>query len=522
MVMGVKFNKWLFTVLILTTIAVISITVLPIHRALIGIKHVGGPTRGYLKVSQEIELIPIPSGVEVFAIGSPGFIQGLVNAGVPQGIITPISVSNVINTPPRSIIAIDWTYLFNYTSSNMTITIRILKHLFINRDIVIIGVSNVSQLITTELILAKAWAKAYNASAVAVPVPRYGVGDMMYVLAVPIGHRALMIGPANTISLNEKLITVLKLLYGVIPTVQNQVDPDDPCYAVASSFSASTQQTTNVSNGYFFWYGQQIYSDSYGSEITDFCIEIGQNIAGEENGYTYIPGYEWNFIASSPASGVYVNSLLSFVDQYASYMCSQGVMEPDVFTCSYRNTPVGWFSWAGANPGPISPSTSTSVSYQISIAIGFSATGPTGQFGNAITEGYTINDPPIEINLTAPQYTNTPDGGGAYNETWVLAPTNPTAAVQQNQLGTEILGPMIVYPFLTTQINVPAGVQAVLYSGSGSSCSYESVVYDVQWFMFYPSPPNMQFQVINVGTAGPSTSSPSGFYVTTYTSSCPQ
>ncbi|WP_148678229.1 hypothetical protein [Vulcanisaeta distributa] len=518
--MGIRFNKLLFTVLILAIIAVASIIVLPTYKAFIGINHAGGLTRGYPGMSQMIEPIPIPRGVEVFAVGPPGFIQGIVNAGIPQGIITLINTSNIINAPSQSVIAIDWTYLFNYTGNNMTITTGILKHLLINRDIIVIGVSNVSQLITAELILAKAWAKAYNASAVAVPMPRYGINSMRYVLAVPIGSRALMIGPANTAGLNERLITALELLYGVISTMQNQVDPDDPCYAMASSLSAPTQQTTNVNNGYFFWYGQQTYSDGYGYETVDFCVEIGQNI-NEENGYYYIPGYEWNFIASTPAPGAYVSSLLSFTDQYASYKCAQGVMEPDVFTCSYRNTPVGWFSWAGDDPGPISPSTSTGVSYQVSIALGFSATGPTGQFGNAITEGYTVTDPPIEINLTAPQYTSAPNGGPVPNETWVLAPTNPTAAAQQNQLATEILGPMVIYPFLTTQINVPAGVQAVLYSGGGSSCNYESVIYDIQWFIFYPSPPNTQFQVINIGTSGPSMSSPSGFYVTAYTSSCP-
>lgn len=154
---GIRFNKLLFTVLILAIIAVASIIVLPTYKAFIGIKHAGGGlTRGYPGgVLQMIEPIPIPRGVEVFAVGPPGFIQGIVNAGIPQGIITLINTSNIINAPSQSVIAIDWTYLFNYTGNNMTITTGILKHLLINRDIIVIGISNVSQLITAELILAK-------------------------------------------------------------------------------------------------------------------------------------------------------------------------------------------------------------------------------------------------------------------------------------------------------------------------------------------------------------------------------
>ncbi len=152
---GIRFNKLLFTVLILAIIAAASIIVLPTYKAFIGINHVGSLTRGYPGMLQIIEPIPIPKGVEVFAVGPPRFIQGIANAGIPQGIITLINTSNIINAPSQSVIAIDWTYLLNYTGNNMTITTGILKHLLINRDIIVIGVSNVSQLITAELILAK-------------------------------------------------------------------------------------------------------------------------------------------------------------------------------------------------------------------------------------------------------------------------------------------------------------------------------------------------------------------------------
>lgn len=413
----------------------------------------------------------------VYVMGPSDLVAKLVATGVNPTLIKQIGLDELRYVPPRSLVVIDWS---TYDPLNAS-AFRILVDLMKRGDFLVVRGNDTANI---EATLAEAWAKAYNASIVAMPVPKYSKG-LHYVVAYG-GSRFLLIGPHDAVSALETAASFI--------STRALVDPptDDMCYQLMIEYNIpATNEPSQVSNtAYAIVYGPQSYTDPLGGTVTvDFCTIWLTTIDQDYNGYSVTDAQFYNYISFAPAPGEWINYLKSFQDAYASYLVYQwwqngesGQPPGDVEGIASIGGGYGPGYWtnSGYQPGPII-CTPTTRSSQIDVST--SGSGSAGA-ATSIQQWYTC--PWDAISVTTPKNIATPIGGPAYNRTWVLKPIDVNAMTQVTTLATAGDGLAYMGPAFMPQptvYSIPAGVSAVI--DTNRTCILgdvvEHIVYDITW-----------------------------------------
>ncbi|WP_054854057.1 hypothetical protein, partial [Vulcanisaeta distributa] len=370
-----------------------------------------------------------------------------------------------------------------------------------------------------EYALALAWSRAYNTSVIAIPMPKYPSG-LNYVAAFGNNH-VLIIGPHTLTS----ALKIANNLWMPIITKQPLADPaDDICEQLIQEYKVPTNQPAQVNNAYVIVYGEQGYTDSYGSAVVDFCVSWAGIVDTQYNGYSIGYAELYNYIYYAPNTGTSINYLKSFQDAYASYLVyewweGQNSQIPGdvegIASIGGGYEPGYWTSTAGF--APHAQQCSVSGGYTISFATSFSISpsGPRGGItvGGSIQQGYSC--PQVNLNVISSGSNSTPIGG-AVNTTWIYQPT--TTKTDINDFATESEGNTYMGPPANnpqpTAYTIPAGVSACLYNGN-----YEHMVYDITWDVWVNTNGAMSSNSFGVSGPPPAYSpstwtSSNGFYIT--------
>ena len=468
---------------------------------------------------------PISISVPIYVVGPLTLVQKLVSVGVNQSLIKPVTVSELPSLPGNSLILIDWSVIGPGLITNVSGLVhvnvsstgfKLIRELIRRGDFLIIH-GNASEAPAIELALATAWANAFNASVMAIPVPRY-LNGLNYVIAYGNNH-VLIIGPHT---LSDALNIASKYW---IPTIMKISTPDptgDLCWTLAQDYGLPTNQPGQVNNSYIIIYGYQSYSDSYGSFLVDFCVSWSGIVDEDYNGYSVGSAQLYNFVEYEPGSGTQIVYLKSFQDALASYM----VYEYETGQTSQLPGDVQYIAgsgggyepgyWTNPNFTPTAAQCDTSQSYTIGIATIWSETSSGITYSSSVT--YTYSCPAYTMSVTGPS-TSTPLGPTAANITWTYTPQNTQQASQYYYYGTESDGPTYMgtaYNPQSSAYTIPAGASAVVENGA---CT-EHIVYDINWDVWVNSNGAMNpysSGAYIVPPAASSWNSNNGFY---YTESC--
>ncbi|ADY00882.1 hypothetical protein VMUT_0671 [Vulcanisaeta moutnovskia 768-28] len=489
-------RKWLVATASIVVAAVVLGLVLSIHvihRPLVRVVNTNGQ-EGPVTVNTPA---PVSINVPIYVVGLATLVQKLINAGINQSLIKPVTINELPSLPSNSLVIIDWSVLgpslvvnksgVVFVNTNSTVFGLIV--LLIERGDFLIIHGNASDVLLIERALALAWSRAYNTSIVAMPVPKY-LNGLNYVVAYG-NEKALIIGPHT---LSSALETTNNLWTPII-TKQPSIDPsDDVCEQVIQEYGVPANQPAQVNNAYVIVYGEQTYSDSYGLATVDFCVSWAGIVDTQYNGYSIGYAELYNYIYYEPNSGTYINYLKSFQDAYASYMVyeyengeiSASQLPLDVTYIAGSGGgyyPGYWTSTAGFSPH--AQQCSVSGSYTVSFATGFSisATGPSGGItvSNSITQGYSC--PQVTLNVVGDGSNSTPIGG-AVNTTWIYQPTTTNTDI--NDLATESEGNTYMGPAYNPQpsaYTIPAGASVDVSVGGCDliGTEHEHIVYDINW-----------------------------------------
>ncbi len=279
-------------------------------------------------------------------------------------------------------------------------------------------------------------------------------------------NHALVIGP-HTLS---AALNIASKFW--IPMIMKISTPDptgeDICLELIQTYSLPQNEPALVNNAYIIAYGEQAYSDSYGSFQVDFCTSWS-SIVDQQYGKFSI-GYAelYNFIEYIPNSGTEIEYLKAFQDGYASYI----VYEYELGKASQLPGDVQYIAstgggyepgyWTDPNYSPQELLCSSSTTYTVSVTTGFSISlsGPSAgiTISQSTSSGY--NCPYYTIFPSGSPSTATPLGYVAANSTWVFTPQNAQAATAEQAYGVEsngftYMGP--AYTPLPTAFTIPAG-----------------------------------------------------------------
>ncbi len=474
-------RKWLVATASIVVAAVVLSLVLSIHVAHRLLVRVAGG-----EVSLAVANEPVGINIPIYVIGPSTLVQELINVGVNQSLIKPVTINELPNTPNNSLVIIDWSVIgpslvvnrsgVVFINVNSTV-FRLVKLLIRRGDFLIIhGNSSYAPLI--ERALALAWSRAFNASIVAMPVPRYLRG-LNYVIAYGNG-KILIIGP-HTLS---SALKIASNLWTPIITEQ-PIDPEDPCETLASEYSVPSNTATQISStAYAIVYGQQSYNDSFGATGVDFCLTWSTTIDEDWDGAAVSWAKLYNYITYVPSSGVEINYLKSFQDAYTSYETYEYyISQGENWIPTINAQPGYWTDDGGQEPG----SQPCTTSYSIGITVGI-ATG-----GLSIT--ITCLGDQIILDPSGTAATST-QIGAAINNTWIMEPTSQTAATVKNTLATDSWGAAYMGSAnepAPTFYYIPAGVSALVeypngvcvFPGLGPIIvpgnDYEHVIYYIAW-----------------------------------------
>ncbi|GAB6945732.1 hypothetical protein JCM14467A_25140 [Vulcanisaeta sp. JCM 14467] len=526
--MGSKSRLLFITVLVVTVVVAAVILVMP--RPLTNHSAVVRPgsavTGGFSTASQGVVGSPISIDVPIYVVGPSMLVQRLVSVGVNESLIKPVTVGELPSLPGNSLVVIDWSVigpnLIINRSGLMRVNVnstsfRLIRELIRRGDFLIIH-GNASEAPAIELALATAWARAFNTSIMAIPVPRY-LSGLDYVIAYGNNH-VLVIGPH---SLNDALNIASKYWTPIIMKISTP-DPtgEDVCLELATNYSIPYQQPTQVNNAYIIVYGPQHYSDSLGTFTVDFCTSWSENINPNINGYSAGSAQLFNFIdyTPEPNSGTQIEYLETFQDALASYM----VYEYETGQTSQLPGDVQYIAGSGGGYepgywtdlggyGPLNNVCTVSQSYQVGIAISYEGVTPSTSVGTT---------------YSCPQYTDTVTGASTgapldtvINRTWVFEPTTSQAASAEATFGTMSWGVTYMgsaYNPQPSAYTIPAGSLVAVES----DCP-EYIVYDINWDVWVNSngamnPYSFGAYIVPPGTSGWSWSSSNGFY---YYEHCP-
>ncbi|ADY00371.1 hypothetical protein VMUT_0155 [Vulcanisaeta moutnovskia 768-28] len=421
--------------------------------------------------------------VPIYVVGLATLVQKLINAGINQSLIKPVTINELPSLPSNSLVIIDWSVLgpslvVNKSGGvfvNTNSTVFGLIVLLIERGDFLIIHGNASDVLLIERALALAWSRAYNTSIIATPIPKY-LNGLNYVIAFG-NSRVLIIGPHTITSALETASNLW------IPIITKQpINPEDPCETLASEYSVPPNTPTQItSTAYAIVYGQQSYSDSFGTTNVDFCLTWSTTIDENVNGAAVSWAELYNYITYAPGSGVEINYLKSFQDAYTSYETYKYYISQGENWIPIINAQPGyWTDSYGQEPG----SQPCTTSYSIGITVGIA----TGGLSMTITcLGDQIILDPSGTAATSTQI------GAAINNTWIMEPTSQTAATVKNTLATDSWGAAYMGPAnepAPTYYYIPAGVSA-LVEEPNSGCpaypipvpgnEYEHVIYDIAW-----------------------------------------
>ena len=143
--------------------------------------------------------------------------------------------------------------------------------------------------------------------------------------------------------------------------------------------------------------------------------------------------------------------------------------------------------WTNPDFTPEAMQCSSSTTYTVGIAVGFSTSGAGVTASNPIS--YTYSCPYYTISVYGIPSTSTPLGSAAFNDTWVFTPQNAQYVEDQQSYGVESDGPTYMGPAYVPQSSVytiPAGASAVVYKPNSCgllnlSTLYEYIAYDINW-----------------------------------------
>ncbi|GGP20860.1 hypothetical protein GCM10007981_10640 [Thermocladium modestius] len=478
-----------------------------------------GP-RSSISLSQPQPRLSLPA----YVVGPPSLVED-IKSSLPGA--EPIPLNSIGSIPAGSVVVIDWGYLMRELGNNASEAARYLAPL-LEREVFVEVRVNSSQALPVEVELAYLWAKARGAPA-AIPMDLHGAGGG-YVVAAPVGSRVLMIAETGGEGVMERLGLWSSIIdRASVDSVGGlQLEPaiaqlqssggNDVCYDIGTSTGFS-----GVENGYLYWTGPGFGSDGNGTFTVDYCIEMANYIRGTINGIPYVPAWIYNFVEYRPSSTLINNSGYimtggSYQDSYASYECyvNPNYQAPDGYCrlarvdMGFMPAPYGW--WPSYSLG----SSSTTTSYGLNFAVGFSGSGASGSFGGSITESTTVSIPQVAISVYAPETTGGPLGGAA-NFTWIFKPNENVGAGQQvNAYMSSSDEPLAVPEGNSTiqEIDIPTGSWMRIYTGQSyygdafGGCLYNDYEFwgsRIEWVVLWPNPPYWAgfYQLINQISAAP-------------------
>ncbi|MGC8597942.1 MAG: hypothetical protein ACP5NY_08555 [Thermocladium sp.] len=459
---------------------------------------------------------PQAPAIPVYVVGPSSLVDG-VRTLFPGAVGIP--ASSILGVPAGSAVVVDWGYFMREVGSNASEAAKYLAALM-GREVFLEVRVNSSQALPMEMELAYLWAKSRGAP-VAVPIDLHEATGG-YVVAAPVGSHVLMIAETDEEGATERLglwASIIRVTSGVglglMPaTAQLQSGgSNDVCYDIVSSSTGFS----NIENGYFYWTGQGYGSDGNGTFVVDYCFEMADYIPGKINGIPYVPAWAYNFVEHEPSSalinnGGYIIKGGLYQDSYASYECyaSSNYQAPDGYCrlagvdMGFMPAPYGW--WPNSNLG------STTTSYGLNFAVGFSESGASG----SIIESTTINTPQVTIALYAPENTGSPLGGAA-NFTWFFQPNENVGAGQTiNAYMASTDEPLAVPESNSSiqEIDIPVGSWMHIYTGQTyisdpfGGCLYNNYEFwgsRIEWVVFWPNPPYWAnyYQLVNQISAAP-------------------
>ncbi|GAB6943829.1 hypothetical protein JCM14467A_06110 [Vulcanisaeta sp. JCM 14467] len=441
---------------------------------------------------------PISISVPIYVVGPSTLVQKLVSVGVNESLIKPVTVSELPSLPGNSLVVIDWSVigpnLIINRSGLMRVNVnstsfRLIRELIRRGDFLIIH-RNASEAPAIELALATAWARAFNTSIIATPVPRY-LNGLDYVVAYGNSH-VLLIGPH---SLRAALRIASRFW---IPLIMKISTPDptgeDVCWELMQTYGISSNEAAQVNNAYIIALGPQPYQDSYGAFDVDFCISWSEVIIPNLNGYSAGSAYLYNWINYRPNTTIYttISYLKTFQDAYASYVvyqyetgqASQVPRDVSIIPSGGGYEP-GY--WVNLQNEPPAQTCTPSTSYTITFPIAFEDDGTPSA---GVTATYNCPEYTITVN-NVPQ--ESPPLGTASNWTWVFTPQTTQYAEQAQAYGVMGNGPTYMGPAYNPQPTVyviPAGSSALVYTTAIMYIGgvlpvpiycYDHVVYDINW-----------------------------------------
>ncbi|WP_143701481.1 hypothetical protein [Vulcanisaeta sp. EB80] len=328
---------------------------------------------------------PMPTGTRldttIYVVDPQSSIQELTSAGIPQSLIKPISLSQLLNLPNNSVVMIDWSVVGSYVDANIggNVTLNLaspvvglLEGLFAKGDLVLVNVSR-SEALVAELLLSYAMARGANVVFYGLNGARFYVVPMLempvnsnYTLVgataieTPYGV-AVLVGPVSLEGLPNLLrnwLVPIEAAKGEIKLPTTNQDPSyqnmDPCYVVYMNDFSSSQSSSGIytSGDYILLWGMQAlvsqgapYSYDYGIEAVqdnygdtfyyDSCILMLNSVLGSTaNGEGVIGAELMGDVAYSMSpGGIPVFSMLGDFDMYGS---SEALGKPVLFNEAYK------------------------------------------------------------------------------------------------------------------------------------------------------------------------------------------
>ncbi|MGC8597808.1 MAG: hypothetical protein ACP5NY_07850 [Thermocladium sp.] len=499
----IAFSRWIILVDLLAAAVLLVASLAQFQgsmgKPLISLSSNQSPQSGSIKALSEL-------AIPIYVMGSQSFITS-IDAVLPG--IKPASLGYISGVPNRSAVIVDWGYLVVRMGGNTSMAVHYLETLVRRGSFVAVRAGNASWALALEYALTTEWA-SMNGAPTVVPTSPASQGD--YVVIAPLGQRALLVSLANQRETIAKLyawsasIEYAEAKHGGVlslfslPGISNfqGAGSYDECVYEAKEYGAPSGSTVGITDGYFYWTGPYYYQDNEDDVVgVDFCILVNTTWSYFSiNGIRYpnLWGDAWTSLYADPSSGVAIGIMSSYQDFYSSYMYNQGTIEPDVSTCSING--VNFVGWALSNT--IAPGGSRGTeSYTIGITS-----------GSSLIFDYTVSLPtPASIGI----YGNPGSAaGGAIDYNWLLQPTisdSEATYLDTSTLDTLIVGPANAWaPQTPAEINVPVGTSASLLT-PWCPQEGETVVYDLEWIIFYPSPPSgylAYYQLINAYPSGPS------------------
>ncbi len=440
--MGVGGLVWVVLLIVLVIVLVAALILPTIHVA----SKQGTPANSFSAPTPISPPINTSLNTPIYVIGPQSLTQRLINTGIPQSLIRPIGLSQLLGLPNNSIAVVDWSVIKPYVSystvgGSITLNltspaVELLAGLFAKGDLVIINVSRVEAPIA-ELLLSYTIAKGagialHGSNGIhqyLVPMLEMPINSNHTLIgATAIRTRngvAVLIGPVNLKGLPNLIknwLQSIETAKGLIKLPTTNQDPsyqnEDPCTVTYQNFLGGPQGSGGVytsGNFIFLWGMQSLESlgalgawnlgveaiqDNYGDMFYyDSCISMYNFVANPSP--PYIPAELMGDVAYTMASnGLVPLSMLGDFDMYTSYeMLNSGwynayialtgadYYEPQstLSTTSYSIS-VGW-------PASVSVSFNAPSSEQISVATTPYATTPYNFFAFNLTWTFTYNYP---------------------------------------------------------------------------------------------------------------------------------